>query len=78
MRDEQLQYIKDKKTDFVIIQQYIPGNGYYDDKNPIEVAEKLKYNPILLENYKLILTDSIVNCIDERSVDIYFLYKKKK
>lgn len=78
MRDEQLQYIKDKKTDFVIIQQYIPGNGYYDDKNPIEVAQKLKYNPILLENYKLILTDSIINCIDERSVDIYFLYKKKK
>jgi hypothetical protein len=77
LRDEQFQYLKDKKTDFVIIQQYIPSNGYYEKMDPLDTPYSLKRNPILLENYKLILTDTIINTIDERAVDVYFLYKKK-
>lgn len=78
LRDEQFQYLKDKKTDFVIIQQYIPSNGYYEKMDSIDTPYSLKRNPFLLENYKLILTDTIINTIDERAVDIYFLYKKKQ
>lgn len=76
LRQEQFKYIKNKKTDFIIIQEYITGSDYYKKQNPVDRPSYLKELPILNENYKLILADTLTNYIDENSDEIYYLYKK--
>lgn len=93
LRDEQEEYIKNKVTQFVLIQrEETPLSGCYKrkkgKKNDKEKEGKLgnrKINnqkyfeslPIFHANYELVLTDTIVNSIDEKGIDVYALYKRR-
>ncbi len=77
LRNEQFNYIKNKKTTFVLIQEYIASDDYYKKENPVDRPRYLKNLPVLKENYNLILSDTVINKIDENSVEIYHLYKRK-
>jgi hypothetical protein len=85
LRDEQEKYIKNKDIQFVLIQfeetpssgnsgRVAKGQGQGRKINNQKYFENL---PALRENYELVLIDTIVNVIDEKSIDIYSLYKRK-
>lgn len=83
MRDEQAEYIKDKKTQFVIMS--IPIKRKYSSRTTkgSEMANISNYDyftkdSAFIKNYELVHYDTIINMIDERSFDIYALYKIKK
>jgi hypothetical protein len=77
LRKEQFEYIKNKKTQFVIIQEFVAIKELYKGDNPVDRPDFLKRLPALAENYRLVLSDTIVNKIDENSTEVYFLYKRK-
>lgn len=78
LRDEQEKYIKNKEVQFAIMK--VP----LDQKHSSAISKERIVNnykffdnlPALKENYTIVAKDTIVNTIDERSIDIYTLYKR--
>jgi len=79
MRDEQEKYIKNKEVQFIIMSVPVLR------KHTSKVTKERKVNnydyfdslPALRENYSLVLMDTVINTIDERTFDVYALYKRK-
>lgn len=89
LRDEQTEYIKRRATQFVITQEWMTITRAEKPKKPEEREEPVKIRktnnceyfeslPAFRKNYSLILADTIVNTIDNKSLDIYKLYKRKE
>lgn len=89
LRDEQEKYIENKATQFVLTQSWLSVTSYnaknkkenMSDKEVSKVRltnnrEYFENLPAFEENYSLILTDTIMNTIDENSWDIYKLYRR--
>ncbi|MEN9919501.1 MAG: hypothetical protein RL662_1937 [Bacteroidota bacterium] len=79
MRAEQERYIRDKEVQFVIAT--VPVKRAHTSlimrKKDEENDDFYDNLTILRENYNLVALDTIINTIDERSYDIYALYKRK-
>lgn len=80
LRDEQSSYIKDKKTQFIILPRRVYKDGIRNSYIHVEKTDEFDYYynlPTLKENYNLIMIDTIKNRIDENNLEIYYLYKIK-
>lgn len=77
MRDEQEKYIKNKEVQFIVLS--LPPLDNYQSSVVWRRESTYDYFMNLSafkENYSLILTDTIINTIDEGSLEIYALYKR--
>lgn len=80
LRDEQSSYIKDKKTQFIILPRRVYKGKINNNYIKVEKTDEFTYYynlSTLKENYNLIMIDTIKNKIDENSLEIYYLYKIK-
>ena len=83
MRDEQAEYIKERKTQFVVMG--VPLLRRYKSRitKDIEVSNITNYNYFIkdsafVKNYELVHYDTIINTIDERNFEIYALFKLRE
>ncbi len=80
MRDEQTRYIENKEIKFIVIPLPlldIDGSTKVQKRRKIGNQEYFLNLPAFKENYTLILTDTIINTIDEKNIEILQLYKLK-
>lgn len=81
MRDEQTKYIENKEVKFVLIPQSLlnfDGSTKVQKRRKIGNQDYFLSLPAFKENYTLILSDTIINTIDEKSIEIHHLYKLNK
>ncbi len=80
MRDEQTRYIENKEIKFIVIPLPlldIDGSTKVQKRRKIGNQEYFLNLRAFKENYTLILTDTIINTIDEKNIEILQLYKLK-
>ncbi len=79
LRNDQTEYIRQKKTEFIVLPCRIYNLSKIKENDPNNTDEFLYYYhlPVLKENYNLIKTDTIKNDIDNNALEVYYLYKRK-
>ena len=81
MRDEQTKYVENKEVKFILMSlplMDIDASTKVQKRRKIGNQNYFLNLPAFQENYTLVLTDTIINSIDENNIEIHRLYKLNK
>jgi len=79
LRNEQVKYIKEKKTQFVVIPSHMYEKNSVMLTNPDNSTNFYLNLPVFQQNYELVVADTVINTIEEfQTLEIYRLFKRKE
>lgn len=79
LRNEQVKYIEEKKTLFIVVPSYIYEKNSVMLTDPDNNTNYYLNLPVFQQNYEFVIADTVINTVDQfNTLEIYRLFKKKE